>query len=273
MGTFSVGERHGRSLRDGVQIAAEYDKLFIGGKWVEPSTGDVIEVHSPATGRYVGKVPLAAKADVDAAVAAARVAFDHGPWPTTSPAERAAVIGAAVKLMEERKDAFTTLLADETGAAPSVVEALQWMGALESLSYFAGAVQDVTWSEIRRGSHGQTIVSKEPIGVVGAIVAWNVPLLLAVNKLGPALLAGCTVVLKPAAQTPLAVNALAQAFADAGLPEGVLSVVPGGVDTGQALTLSSGPGHVHVHRQFGGRQGSRQTRRRDAQAMHAGAWR
>ncbi len=151
MGTSSVGERHGRSPRDGVQIAAEYDKLFIGGKWVEPSTGDVIEVHSPATGLYVGKVPLAAKVDVDAAVAAARVAFDHGPWPATSPAERAAVIGAAVKLMEERKDGFTKLLADETGAPPSVVEGLQWMGALESLSYFAGAVQDVTWREIRSG--------------------------------------------------------------------------------------------------------------------------
>jgi aldehyde dehydrogenase (NAD+) len=216
--------------------ATEYDKLFIGGKWVEPSTSDVIEVHSPATGLYVGKVPLAARADVDAAVAAARAAFDGGSWAATPPAQRAAVIGAAVTLMKGRKDTFTRLLADETGAPPAVIEGLQWGGALESLSYFAGAAGDVTWKEIRKGSQSQNIVSKEPIGVVGAIVAWNVPLFLAVNKLGPALLAGCTVVLKPAAQTPLTANALAEAFADAGLPEGVLSVVPGGVDTGEALT-------------------------------------
>lgn len=114
---------------------------------------------------------------------------------------------------------------------------MHWMSSLGSLNFFAGpAVDDVSWEEIRTGSYGQTIVRREPIGVVGAITAWNVPLFLAVNKLGPALLAGCTVVLKPAAETPFTTNLLAQAFADAGLPEGVLSVVPGGAETGQALT-------------------------------------
>lgn len=216
----------------------EYDKLFIGGRWTAPSTGEVIEVHSPATGKYVGKVPLAARADVDKAVAAARKAFDDGPWPSTSPAERAAVIGAAVKLMEERKELFTALLADETGQPPAIIETMHWMGSLGSLTYFAGAADDVSWRETRAGSYGQTLVTREPIGVVGAIVAWNVPLFLAVNKLGPALLAGCTVVLKPAAETPLTANALAEVFAEAGLPEGVLSVVPGGVETGQALTAN-----------------------------------
>ena len=91
-------------------IKTEYDKLFIGGKWTEPSTSEVIEVHCPATGEYVGKVPMAAAADVDAAVAAARAAFDNGPWPTTPPKERAAVIANALKLMEERKDGFAKLL-------------------------------------------------------------------------------------------------------------------------------------------------------------------
>ncbi|WP_176357821.1 aldehyde dehydrogenase family protein, partial [Mycobacterium persicum] len=85
----------------------EYDKLFIGGKWTQPSTSEVIEVHCPATGEYVGKVPLAAGADVDAAVAAARAAFDNGPWPATPPKERAAVLAAAAKLLEERKGLFT----------------------------------------------------------------------------------------------------------------------------------------------------------------------
>ncbi|MBV9318505.1 MAG: aldehyde dehydrogenase family protein, partial [Mycobacterium sp.] len=215
----------------------EYDKLFIGGRWTEPSTDEVIEVHCPATGEYVGKVPLAAAADVDAAVAAARDAFDNGPWPTTPPKERAAVIAAAAKLMEDRKELFTKLLADETGQPPTIIETMHWMGSMGAMNFFAtGAVDQVKWKETRNGSYGQTIVHREPVGVVGAIVAWNVPLFLAVNKLGPALLAGCTVVLKPAAETPLTANALAEVFAEAGLPEGVLSIVPGGIETGQALT-------------------------------------
>ncbi len=215
----------------------EYDKLFIGGKWTEPSTDQVIEVHCPATGEYVGKVPLAAAADVDAAVAAARAAFDNGPWPSTPPKERAAVIAGALKLLEERKELFTKLLADETGQPPTGVETMQWMSTLGALSFFAGpAVDQIKWKDIRTGGYGQSIVHREPIGVVGAIVAWNVPLFLAVNKLGPALLAGCTVVLKPAAETPLSAIALAEIFAEAGVPEGVLSVVPGGIETGQALT-------------------------------------
>jgi aldehyde dehydrogenase (NAD+) len=214
----------------------EYDKLFIGGTWTAPSTSAVIEVHCPATGEYVGKVPLAAAADVDAAVAAARKAFDTGPWPSTPPAQRAAVLAAAVKLMEDRKELFTSLLAAETGQPPTIIETMHWAGSMGSLNFFANAADKVKWTETRHGAYGQTIVSREPMGVVGAIVAWNVPLFLAVNKLGPALLAGCTVVLKPAAETPLSANALAEVLAEAGLPEGVLSVVPGGVDTGQALT-------------------------------------
>ncbi|ORV13428.1 aldehyde dehydrogenase [Mycobacterium celatum] len=215
----------------------EYDKLFIGGKWTEPSSTDVIEVHCPATGEYVGKVPLAAAADVDAAVAAARKAFDTGPWPSTPPAERAAVIANALKLMEERKELFTQILAGETGQPPTTIETMHWMSSIGALNFFAGpAVEQVKWKEIRTGGYGQSIVYREPIGVVGAIVAWNVPLFLAVNKLGPALLAGCTVVLKPAAETPLSANALAEVFAEAGLPEGVLSIVAGGIETGQALT-------------------------------------
>ncbi|BBX64627.1 aldehyde dehydrogenase [Mycobacterium saskatchewanense] len=215
----------------------EYDKLFIGGKWAEPSSDEVIEVRCPATGEYVGKVPMAAAADVDAAVAAARAAFDNGPWPTTPPKERAAVIANALKLMEERKDHFITLLGGETGQPPMGIETMHWMSSIGALNFFAGpAAEQVKWREIRNGGYGQSIVHREPIGVAGAIVAWNVPLFLAVNKLGPALLAGCTVVLKPAAETPLSANALAEVFAEAGLPEGVLSVVPGGIETGQALT-------------------------------------
>ena len=216
----------------------EYDKLFIGGKWVEPSTADVIEVHSPATGEYVGKVPMAAAADVDAACAAARKAFDEGPWPRMTPQERQAVIGNAVKLIEDRDDLFKFLLKAETGQPQMIVDMMQYGAAISGLQYYSTAADKFTWSDIRDGIYGQTLVLREPIGVVGAVAAWNVPLFLACNKLGPALLAGCTMVLKPAAETPLSVNALAEVFAEAGLPEGVLSVVPGGAETGRALTAN-----------------------------------
>ncbi len=218
------------------EFKTEWDKLFIGGTWSDPSTDEVIEVHSPATGEYVGKVPMAAAADVNSAVAAARHAFDEGPWPSTPPAERAAVIQAAVKLLEDRKDYFAYLLTGETGQPQTIIEMMHWAGSMGALNFFAGGADTVTWKETRNGSYGQSIVSREPMGVVGAIIAWNVPLFLAVNKLGPALLAGCTVVLKPAAETPLSANALAEVFTEAGLPQGVLSVVPGGIETGRALT-------------------------------------
>src|SRR4051795_10580241 len=135
-------------------VTTEYDKLFIGGKWTQPSTDEVIEVHCPATGEYVGKVPLAAAQDVAAAVAAARAAFDSGPWPTTPPAERAAVIAQALKLLEERKELFAKLLADETGQPPMTIETMHWMGSMGALNFFAGpAVEQVQWREIRHGSY------------------------------------------------------------------------------------------------------------------------
>jgi len=216
----------------------EYDKLFIGGKWVEPSTERVIEVYSPATGEYVGKVPWASAADVDAACAAARKAFDEGPWPRMAPEERQAVLANAVKLINDRADEFKFLLKAETGQPQLIVDMMQFGAALSGLQYYSGAADKFTWKDIRDGIYGQTLVLREPVGVVGAVVAWNVPLFLACNKLGPSLLAGCTTVLKPAAETPLTVNALAEVFAEAGLPEGVLSVVPGGPETGQALTAN-----------------------------------
>ena len=128
----------------------EWDKLFIGGKWTEPATTDVIEVHSPATGELVGKVPLASAADVDAACAAARKAFDDGPWPHMSPQERAAVLGAAVKLMEERADELKFLLAAETGQPPTIVDMMQYGAAMSAFQYYAGAADKFTWRDLPR---------------------------------------------------------------------------------------------------------------------------
>src|SRR5258708_38863992 len=115
----------------------EWDKLFIGGKWVEPSTSEIIEVHSPATGELVGKVPLAAKADVDAACAAARKAFDEGPWPHLSPAERGEILGRAVKILEERAEEFKFLLAAGTGHPPTVVGLMQYGAAMSAFHHFS----------------------------------------------------------------------------------------------------------------------------------------
>ena len=216
----------------------EFDKLFIGGQWVAPSTSEVIEVFSPATGEKVGQVPLAAEADVEAACAAARKAFDEGPWPRLAPEQRQAVLAKAVELLNARADEFKHLLKLETGQPPTIVDMLQFGAGVSGLQYYAGAADKYPWRDIRDGIYGQTLVLKEPIGVVGAVIAWNVPFFLACNKLGPALLAGCTVVLKPAAETPLTTNLFAEVLAEAGLPEGVLSVVPGGPETGRALTTN-----------------------------------
>ncbi|MBU8814555.1 aldehyde dehydrogenase [Mycolicibacterium goodii] len=213
-----------------------WDKLFIGGQWVEPATSEIILVFSPATGEKVGQAPLATKADVDAACAAARKAFDEGPWPRMTPHERQAVLAKATALIEESADEFKRLLKLETGQPQTIVDMMQYGAAMSTLQFYASAADKFAWKDIRDGIYGQTLVVKEPVGVVGAVVAWNVPFFLAANKLGPALLAGCTIVLKPAAETPLTTNLMAQKFLEAGLPEGVLSVVPGGPETGRALT-------------------------------------
>nr|MDT0522573.1 aldehyde dehydrogenase family protein [Streptomyces sp. DSM 41633] len=152
--------------------------------------------------------------------------------------ERQAVLAKAVELINERADEFKHLLKLETGQPPTIVDMMQFGAGVSSLQYYAGAADKYDWKDIRDGIYGQTLVIKEPIGVVGAVIAWNVPFFLACNKLGPALLAGCTVVLKPAGETPLTTNLFAEVLTEAGLPEGVLSVVPGGPETGRALTAN-----------------------------------
>ena len=218
----------------------DFDNLFIGGHWTAPATDARLEVFSPATEEKVGSTPVAAPADVDAAVAAARRAFEEGPWPQTTPAERGAILAKVATLIEQRSAELTTTLTSEMGAPAMAVNMMQQTPALAVLNYYAGLADSFPWSEVRHGVFGQSTVRREPVGVVAAIIAWNVPLFLAVNKLAPALLAGCTVVLKPAPETPLATNILADIFTDAGLPEGVLSVLPGGTETGEYLVEHPG---------------------------------
>ncbi|MBJ8347715.1 aldehyde dehydrogenase [Antrihabitans sp. YC2-6] len=218
----------------------DYDKLFIGGHWTAPATAERLEVYSPATEERVGSTPLATPADIDAAVAAARRAFEDGPWPRTTPAERAAVLTKAAALIEERAGTLTSTLTAEMGAPPAMGDMMQKTPAIATLNYYAGLADSFPWSETRHGVFGQSLVRRESVGVVAAVIAWNVPLFLAVNKIAPAILAGCSVILKPAPETPLATNLLADIFTEAGLPEGVLSIVPGGTETGEYLVTHPG---------------------------------
>ena len=218
----------------------DYDKLYIGGKWVAPATDQVLEVFSPATEERVGSCPVASPADIDDAVATARRAFDEGPWPQTTPAERGEILAKAAKLIEERGDALNALISSEMGQPPAMVGMMQQTPSLATLNFYAGLANEFEWEQTRTGVFGQTKVLREPVGVVAAVLAWNVPLFLAVNKLSPALLAGCTVLLKPAPESPLSTHLLAEIFAEAGVPEGVISVLPGGAETGEYLVSHPG---------------------------------
>ncbi|MGW4089666.1 aldehyde dehydrogenase [Nocardia sp. NPDC004750] len=217
-----------------------YDSLFIGGRWTAPATAERIQVISPATVEPVGSVPAVSRADVDAAVAAARHAFDHGPWPTTSPKERAEVLTRAARLIEQRSADLLAALTAEVGAPQMIAMTLNQLPAVAALDAYAALAESFPWSETRVGGFGTTRVTREPRGVVAAVTAWNVPLFLAVNKLAPALLAGCTIVLKPAPLTPLTANLVADIFTEAGLPEGVLSVLPAEPDAAEYLVSHPG---------------------------------
>ncbi|BDU03101.1 aldehyde dehydrogenase [Nocardia sputorum] len=217
-----------------------YDSLFIGGRWTAPATDERIQVISPATVEPVGSVPAVSRADVDAAVAAARHAFDHGPWPATPPKERAEVLTRAARLIEQRSADLLAALTAEVGAPQMIAMTLNQLPAVAALDAYAALAESFPWQETRVGGFGTTRVTREPRGVVAAVTAWNVPLFLAVNKLAPALLAGCTVVLKPAPLTPITANLVADIFTEAGVPEGVLSVLPAEPDAAEYLVSHPG---------------------------------
>ncbi|WP_299576464.1 aldehyde dehydrogenase [uncultured Williamsia sp.] len=214
----------------------DHDELYIGGRRQAPHSTARLEVRSPATGEHVGSAPDGDAQDVDAAVQAARASFESGVWSRTAPSDRAAVLRRAADLIEERIASIAALVSGEMGASEGDIATLQQLPGTGVLRAYADAIEnDIAWVEHRTGLFGTTRVEREPVGVVGAITAWNVPLFLACNKLGPSLAAGCSVVLKPAPETPLSAFVVAEIFAEAGLPEGVLSVVTGGVETGKAL--------------------------------------
>ncbi|MCQ4210936.1 aldehyde dehydrogenase [Streptomyces longispororuber] len=205
----------------------EHTHLFVGGRWEDPAGTDVIEVVSPHDGQLVGRVPHASTEDVDRAVAAAREAFDHGPWPRMAVEERLEVIGRITKLMGSRAQEFAEIITRQNGSPISWSVTNQVMGAIGHFAVTAQIAAAFPFEEERAGMRGgPLVVRREPVGVVAAIVPWNVPQFTAASKLAPALAAGCTVVLKPSPETPLDACLFAEVAAEAGLPEGVLSVLP-----------------------------------------------
>jgi aldehyde dehydrogenase (NAD+) len=217
-----------------------YDRLFIGGEWVTPASNRTIEVVNPTTEEVAGTVPDATEADVDRAVAAARDAFDHGPWPEMSAAERAVVLTKVSDALKAEMQGVAELISTETGSPISWGTMAQVLAPTMIIDYYTGLASTYPFDELRDGLMGSVLVTKEPVGVVGAISPWNVPLFIAAAKLAPALVAGCTTVFKPAPETPLDAFRLAELFEDAGLPKGVLSVLPAGREVGEYLVRHGG---------------------------------
>ena len=199
--------------------------LYIGGRWVEPSDGRHTEVVNPTTEESIGEAALAGPADIDRAVRAARAAFESGPWAASTPAERAEIMTRAARLISERADLFARTITLDVGS-PIAIAAWQPLAATLYLDWYAAHATTFPWEEEREGIRSRLLVRRPPVGVVGAIVPWNFPLALSFAKLAPALLTGCSVVLKPPEETPLFGYPLAEAFEEAGLPPGVLNIVP-----------------------------------------------
>ena len=213
-----------------------WDVFFLGGQWHPAATDERLEVVSPASLEVVGTVPRASKEDAARAVDAARTAFDEGSWPWLPVAERLARITALADAIEARTDQFADVLCAEQGLPRRGLPAGQIAKAVTTFRACADLAATFPWSATRPGSAGRRLhVRRVPVGVVCAIVPWNAPLFVAAMKLAPALAAGNTVVLKSPPETPLHTYLLAEAAIEAGLPAGVLSILPAGADISELL--------------------------------------
>ncbi|MET0370005.1 MAG: aldehyde dehydrogenase family protein [Sphingobium sp.] len=214
------------------------DRMLIDGQWTEGESGRRIEVRNPATGEVFAAVSEGDAGSIDQAVAAARASFEDGRWRDLPPATRGKILWRLADLLEANADEIARLETSNVGM-PLVMAHYQVSAAAEALRYFAGWATKIHGrsTELNNGFQrhmGYTL--REPVGVVGAIVPWNAPLLMVAWKLGPALAAGCSTVLKPAENTPLTALAFGRLALEAGIPAGVVNVVPGyGATAGAAL--------------------------------------
>jgi aldehyde dehydrogenase (NAD+) len=246
-------------------------QFFIDGKWNDAEGSNLVTTLDPATEEISGTFIDGTEADIDHAVAAARRAFDFGPWPRMTPGERAAIMMKAAANLRKLNDEMAFTLTAEMGSPISQSTGAQMPVAVDLFEYYAGLAASYEW-ETRRptydaGNAGYDIVVyHEPVGVVAAIVPWNGPQIVAAMKLAPALIAGCTTILKPAPEATLNFVQFANAFRDAGLPEGVLNIVPAGREVGEYLVKHDGidkvtfTGSTAVGRRLGSMCGERISR-------------
>jgi phenylacetaldehyde dehydrogenase len=214
-------------------------KMLIDGKWVNAASGKTFPTYNPATGEVLARVAEGDREDIEQAVKAARKAFDHGPWRKMTAAERARLIWKLADLVEEHTEEFGYLESLDNGKPLNIAKVADVPLTVEMFRYMAGWTTKIEGNTIPLSVPGGQYFAytlREPIGVVGQIIPWNFPLLMAAWKLGPALATGCTVVLKPAEQTPLSALRLGELIIEAGFPEGVVNIVPGyGETAGAAL--------------------------------------
>jgi phenylacetaldehyde dehydrogenase len=217
-------------------------QLFINGQWCDAASGKTFETPNPATGQTLARVAEGSAEDIDRAVRAARRAFEEGPWGRMTPSERGRIIWRIGDLILEHADELAQLESLDNGKPFAVAQAADVPLAADLFHYMAGWATKIEGNSISisvpymPGANFHSYTLREPLGVVGQIIPWNFPLLMAAWKLGPALATGNCVVLKPAEQTPLTALRLAGLIAEAGVPDGVVNVVPGfGETAGAAL--------------------------------------
>ena len=212
-------------------------KLLINGTWQDSQGGAMMDIINPATQEVISQVVDASAKDVDNAVQAAHQAFYEGRWSKKPPRDRSLILWKFAELLEKHQEGLAHIESKNTGKPYEFVSlGADLPFAIDNMRFFAGATRDVHGSHAGEFTDGFTsMFRREPVGVVGQICPWNYPLMMAIWKLGPALAAGCTVVLKPAPATPLSTLALADLIQEAGFPDGVINLITGGNETGKAL--------------------------------------
>ena len=222
-------------------MSLDRSTLFIDGEWAAPASSDTIQVVSPHSEQVIATVPEGTPADIDAAVAAARRAFDSGPWPRMSPAERIEVVQNFSNLYAGKLGEMAELITLEMGSPTSFANLAQAPAPWMQIEAFLGIAREFPWEERRTGVLGtDVVVRREPVGVVAAIPPWNVPQFTIMSKVIPALLSGSTVVVKPAPETPLDTYLMAELLLEAGVPAGVVNIVAGGREVGAHLVAHPG---------------------------------
>ena len=222
------------------RYVAKTRQMLINGKWVDAASGKTFPSYNPATGDVLAKVAEGDKEDINRAVAAARAAFETGSWRKLTPSERGRMIWKLADLIEKHAEEFAQLESLDNGKPVTIARVADVPLTVDMFRYMAGWATKIEGNTITLSSQGDKFFAytlREPVGVVGQIIPWNFPLLMAAWKLAPALATGCCVVLKPAEQTPLTALLLGELVQEAGIPDGVVNVVPGyGETAGAAIS-------------------------------------